>query len=87
MLPGGNSQSSSVIMAHWAGSGDNTLTVNNTHVRVGVVQYYVLHVVYFQSQYNDTEKVQHIFTYVFWKKTHPNSDFYGITGTVCSDIF
>ena len=51
------------------------------------MKYYVLHVVYFQSQYNDTKKVQHEFVYVFWKNTHPNSDFYGITDTVCSDLF
>ena len=37
MLPGGNSQSSSLILTHWAGSGDNILAVNNANVRVGVV--------------------------------------------------
>lgn len=82
-LPGGNMSSSSVIMAFWAGSGNDLLAVDYTRMRVGVIQYFLLHSVHFQ----DTEKVEHVFAYVLWKKLHPNSDFYGVTSTVSSNLF
>ena len=50
-------------------------------MRVGVNQYFLLHCVHFQRD-SGTEKVEHAFAYVLWKKFHSNSDFYGVTSTV-----
>jgi hypothetical protein len=90
-LPGGNSSSSSVITAYWAGSGSDLLAINYTCARVGVVQHYILHTVHFQSESgtgsSGTKKVEHVFAYVLWKQIHPNSDFYGVTNTVSCDLF
>ena len=81
-LPGG-SCSSSVITAYWAGSG-NTIA-GRMRMRVGVVQHYLLHTIYFQGE-SDKERVDHVFAYVTWKKTHPNHDFYGVTSIVSSTL-
>ena len=81
-MPGGNS-SSSVITAYWAGSG-NRIT-GRMPMRVGVVEQYLLHTIHFEGE-SDTERVDHVFAYVKWKKTHPNHDFYGVTSIVSSTL-
>lgn len=83
-LPGGNHVSSSVIMANWGGSDNNI--IDNIRLRVGIVQYYILHSVILQSP-SETKKVEHVFAYTLWKKTHPNHDYYGVTSTVSSVLF
>ena len=85
-LPGGNNSNSSVIMAFWAGSGNDLLAIDYTRMRIGVIQYFLLHSVHFQRD-SGTEEVEHAFAYVFWKKLHPNSNFYGVTSTVSSSLF
>ena len=60
-LPGGNSSSSSVIMAYWAGSGSNVLANNHERMRVSVVQHYIE--VHFQTE-PGTERVEHVFAYI-----------------------
>ena len=65
-LPGGNSSNSSVIMAYWAGSGNDLLAIDYTRMRVGVIQYFLLHCVHFQRD-SGTEKVEHVFAYVLWE--------------------
>ena len=84
VLPGGNSKSSSVVMAQWVGSG-NSITTSNACMRVGVVQHFIVHRVKFQAE-NGPETVEHVFAYVPWKKMHPNTNYYGVTTTVSSTL-
>ena len=72
---GGNSQSSSVIAAHWSGSGDNLAHIDYTRMRVGIVQYFIKHSLKAYKQENDheTESLEHIFAYIDWKKCHPRA--------------
>ena len=86
VLSGGNQISSSVIMAFWAGSGNNLLSIDYDQMRVGIVQKFIKHTVTFSSE-KHPEKAEHIFAYVKWKKVHPFCDFFGLSATVCIDLF
>ena len=79
--PGPNSYSSSVIMAFWPGSGES-LTVVYTRMCVGQVQFYMRH-----SIRENGKDIIHLFAFVYWKKTHPQYNWFGVSATVCSDLF
>lgn len=85
-LPGGNSKTSSVIMAYWAGSGDNLYDFDYNRMRVGVVQFFALHKAILQDESSNVA-VEHLFAYVLWKKVHPFCDYLGVSSTVSSDLF
>ena len=85
--PGPNNSSSSIIMAFWPSAGDSLETLDSVRMRVGEVQYFIKHTIKVvsidsSSQVNET----HIFAYVYWKKTHPHHNWFGISATVCSDL-
>ncbi len=86
VLPGGNNFASSVIMAFWPSTGDNVLSIDYSRMKVGVVQYFVKHSVYFLSEQN-IDKVEHVFAYVKWRTMHPNYDHFGRSATVCANMF
>ena len=50
LLPGGNSKSSSVVEAFWAGSGDDLKVIDYRRPRVGVVQFFALHTTIFKDE-------------------------------------
>ena len=86
-MPGPNNHSSSTIVAYWPGSGDS---INEIERRVGTIQYFLLHTVELAEQStssHETEKQLHLFCYVLWKQTHPNSRFFGQSAIVCSDLY
>lgn len=83
-LPGPNNAASSVIMAYWPTSGD--FTSISSRMQVGVVQYYLLH----QTtvvEYGETKEIKHVLAYVMWKEHHPDVDWFGVSATVCIDMF
>ena len=88
-LPGGNNKASSIIMAYWSGSGDNLLEYDRSRMRVGEVQYFILHSVQLSSslETRDSTSVPHIFAYVMWKKLHIRRDYFGASSTVSADEF
>ena len=90
VMPGSNTcQSSSVIAAYWPGSGSSLRSADYTQKRIGVVQYFIHHSVEFYVHHagGETEKLQHLFCYVYWKKQHPNANWFGISAVVCDDCF
>ena len=84
---------SSVIMAYWPGQGDDLSTINYaSRMRVGVVQYYIKHTISLTYVYSTPEESRtyhfdHVFARVAWKQKHPNEDHFGISATVCFDLF
>lgn len=50
----------SVIVAYWPSTGHSLATIDYTHYRVGVIQYFLKHTVTFQDS-DDTEKRRNMF--------------------------
>ena len=91
VMPGRNScQSSSVIAAYWPGSGSSLLSTDYTQKRIGVVQYFIQHSLEVYKDHgrsSKTEKLQHLFCFMKWKKQHPNGNWFGMSAIVCDDCF
>jgi len=85
-MRGPNSKSSSVIMAYWPGRGHTLDNIDYTRMRVGVVQYFVSHELAYKSG-NVVVREEHVFAYVLWKVTHAHYDWYGVSATVCANMF
>lgn len=83
-LPGPNNKAASTVMAYWPRCGD--FTSISGRMQVGVVQYFLQ---YETTIVDNTElqKVLHLFAYVEWKQRHPNFDWFGISATVCINMF
>lgn len=64
---GTNNSLSSIIMANWSATGDN-INLSTHSMRVGEVQYFFKHVVAFEVN-GSKESMEHVFAYVYWKKT------------------
>ena len=89
-MPGANDHSSSVIAAYWPGSGSSLNAIDYTSKRIGVVQHFILHSIEFVSEDNnnlENEKLQHLFCFVYWKKNHPESNWFGVSTIICDDCF
>ena len=91
VMPGRNNcQSSSIIAAYWPGSGSSLLSIDYTQKRIGVVQYFIQHSLEVYKDHGrsgETEKLQHLFCFVQWKKQHPNTNWFGMSAIVCDDSF
>ena len=72
-------------MAYWPKSGDFT-TIDYSRMQVGVVQYFLKHETMIKNTI-ESKTVVHVFAYVNWKQNHPNVDWFGISSTVCLDMF
>ena len=83
---GSNNRSSSVVMAYWPGSGVSLSSINYGRMRVGVVQYFIRHHIKLytveDSDINNTEEVEHVFAFVYWKKRHPEESWFGISAII-----
>lgn len=77
--PGTNNSLSSIIMANWSAMGD----FSTPSTRVGEVQYFFKHTVTFELN-GSKESMEHV---LYWKKLHPKEDWYGISATVCTDLY
>ena len=67
---------SSVIMAYWPGRGDDLTVIDNSSMRVGVVQYYFRHRAEVCKE-NERFTVNMDYAYVLWKEKHPNQHWFG----------
>ena len=85
-MRGSNSRCSSVVMAFWPNRGSSLNNIDYTTMRVGVVQYFLHHTLSYCTD-NETKQDEHLFAYVRWKELHPCHDFYGVSATVCVDMF
>lgn len=79
-----NNAASSVIMAYWPKSGDFS-SIDYSRMKVGIIRYFVKHET--TTITTSTQRVTHIFAYVDWKMNHPNIDWFGISATVCLNMF
>lgn len=86
MKRGTNNSTSSIIMARWFGSGNDMFSEQSRRLRVGEVQYFLKHAVTLEGS-GSTELKEHIFAYVFWKKLHPQEDWFGVSATVSTDLY
>ena len=87
-LPGQNNRKSSVIMAHWPGTGNQIRHGDYSRLRVGVVQYFLKHTVTVRTESRSGfQPHEHVFAYVYWKKFHPESNWFGISAVVCLNMF
>lgn len=87
-MRGPNARSSSVIMAFWPDRGSTLNNIDSSKMHVGVVQYFMQHELSYRADTaTDINKEEHIFAYVRWKELHPCYDFYGVSATVCIDMF
>lgn len=86
---GQNSHSSSVVMSYWPGSGSKLDEIDYGRMRVGVVQFFLKHSIIIDGGANNTrtKELTHILCYVHWKKLHPHATWYGISATVCTDLY
>lgn len=82
---GTNNSVSSIIMAMWPGSGGDMFSDQSRTMRVGEVQYFLKHTVTLERN-GCTESIEHIFAYVYWKKLHPEENWFGVSATVCTDL-
>ena len=80
---------SSVIMAYWPGRGNDLEVIDYSRMRVGVIQYFFEHDVTITSSDSDHEpcKMQHSFAHVAWKQRHPKEDMFGVSATLCLDLY
>ena len=87
-MRGPNCHASSVIAAYWPGTGSSLATIDLTQKRIGVIQHFLTHSLelFESSTENGTDKLEHLFAYVRWKKLHPDSNWFGISAIVCIDI-
>lgn len=45
------------------------------------------HTLSYHTTNEEIKKEEHIFAYVRWKELHPYHDFYGVSATVCVNMF
>lgn len=87
-MPGTNSNSSSVVMAFWPERGSNLSSTDYSKKSVGVMQYFLQHTITYNHTTNsDIKKADHLFALVCWKELHCCHDYYGVSATLCNDIF
>ena len=88
VLNGASTVCSSVVMAYWPGRGDNVFNIDYSRMRVGVVQYFFKHsVVLYNGQTSTKHRMEHFFACIYWKERHPREDWFGISATVCVNMF
>ena len=85
-MPGPNGKSSSVIMAYWPGSSETLDNIDYNQMSIGVVQYYIRHVISYVSE-GTSKKVEYIFAYVLWKEKHHHFDWFGASASLCCNSF
>ena len=81
---------SAVVMAYWPGRGDDLSLIDySSRMRVGIVQHYIRHnvILHTDQELVKGPQLEHVFAYVAWKKKHPEEDWFGVSATVCHDIF
>lgn len=67
------------IMAHWPVSGTSLATIDYTKYSVGVIKYFLKHVIKFQSG-----QEEHLFCYITWKQQHPLFNWFEQSAVVTS---
>ena len=72
---------SGVIMAHWPVSGASLATIDYTRYGVGMIKYFLKHVIKFQSG-----QEEHLFCYLIWKQQHPLFNWFGQSAVVTSNL-
>lgn len=77
---------SSVIMAYWPGRGDDITMIDNSTMRVGVVQYYFRHRAEICKE-NERTTVNMDYAYILWKQQHPNQYWFGHSAIICFNTF
>ena len=88
VLNAASSAASSVIMAFWPGRGDNLSTTDYSRMRVGIVQYFFKHyVVLCNEDMSSKLNLEQTFACVYWKQKHPIEEWFGISATVCVNMF
>ena len=85
---GQHCQSSSVVMSYWPGSGYKINVIDYRRMRVSVIFSQALNKICTSTEAGNmgTSELTHILRYIFWKKLHPNSTWYGISTMVCTDL-
>jgi hypothetical protein len=73
-------------MAYWPGRGDDLTRIDNSSMRVGVVQYYFRHRAEVCRE-NERLTVNMDYAYVLWKQKHPNQHWFGHSATICFNTF
>lgn len=87
VLNAASSISSSIVMAYWPGRGDDLSAIDYSRMRVGVVQFYFKHSIVLYDEQQRKKNLEHIFACVYWKQKHPREDWFGISATVCVNMF
>ena len=88
VLSGASAKSSSVIMSYWPGNGSDLSSIDYSRMRVGVVQFFLRSsVVVLNEQSTDELVLKQVFAYTLWKQRHPQEDWFGISATVCVNMF
>ena len=67
---------SAAVCANWAGVGGNLVATTNNVLRVGLIQYFLRHVVRLPTSAAEYRRVVHIFARIFWYKSHPRENFF-----------
>ena len=73
-------------MAYWPGRSRTLDNIDYNRMRVGVVQHFICHVLEYHTG-EDSNREEHVFAYVLWKEVHPHYDWYGVSATVCANVF
>ena len=55
-------------------------------MQVGIVQYFIRHILKY-SDAGDVKEEEHVFAHIYWKEMHPHHDWYGVSATVCVNMF
>ena len=76
------SNKNSVIMATWYSA-----TMNHNSQCVGVIQYFMLHVLSVLVDNDVNRDIPHLFCYVKWFKKHRSFDYFGSSATVVTEDF
>jgi hypothetical protein len=75
-------------MAFWPGRGDDLSTIDYSRMRVGVVQFFLKNSVVLCNEDMSSERnKEQLMVCVYWKQKHPVEEWFGISATVCVNMF
>ena len=83
-----SAKSASTIAAYWPTEGNSISCINYSHKSIGKVLYYFTQsITVRKASASTSQKLQYTMAFVQWMETHPQHTLYGISATLCYNIY
>ena len=83
-----SASSASIIAAYWPTEGSSISCINYAHKSIGKVLYYFTQsITVHKASALTSQKMQYTMAFVQWMETHPQNSLYGISATLCYNIY